>query len=80
MNNTKISIIAEIGVNHNGSLRLAKKLIDGAVKSGADYVKFQTYVTDEIITKQAELAPYQKKFISHNSQYKMLKKYELKFS
>ena len=80
MNNTKISIIAEIGVNHNGSFRLAKKLIDGAVKSGADYVKFQTYVTDELITKQAELAPYQKKFISHNNQYKMLKKYELKFS
>ena len=67
MNNKKISIIAEIGVNHNGSLKLAKKLIDGAVKSGADYVKFQTYVTDELITKQAKLAPYQKKFISHYS-------------
>jgi len=54
-------IIAEAGVNHNGSIKLAKKLIDVAKNAGADYVKFQTFKAAEVTTKQAKLADYQKK-------------------
>ena len=52
--NKKTIVIAEIGPNHNGSLKTAKKLIKEAKKSGADYVKFQTFITEEIIIKSAE--------------------------
>ncbi|MCZ7401012.1 MAG: N-acetylneuraminate synthase family protein, partial [Candidatus Methanoperedens sp.] len=45
-------IIAEAGVNHNGDIKLAKKLIDAASDAGADAVKFQTWVTEEIITRE----------------------------
>ena len=78
MRNNKIFIIAEAGVNHNGSIILAKKLIDIAKKSGADAVKFQAYKTDELSLPSANKATYQKKFFSKESQYEMLKKYELK--
>ena len=77
-NKKKILIIAEAGVNHNGKLNYAKKLIAAASKAGADFVKFQTFNPDEMIIKTAELAKYQKKNLkSKTSQYKMLKKYEL---
>ena len=71
-------IIAEAGVNHNGKIHIAKKLINLAKKSNADYVKFQFYKTENIVSKKAKLAPYQKRNIKLElSQMKMLKKYEL---
>ncbi len=72
----KVFIIAEVGVNHNGSLRLAKKLINAAKEAGADAVKFQTYQTEQLVTPQSKLATYQKK-TNHHSQFDMLKKYQL---
>ncbi len=59
--NKKVYIIAEIGINHCGKIDKAKKLIDIAKKSGADAVKFQSYKTDKLISKNEELMPYQKK-------------------
>ena len=72
-------IIAEAGVNHNGSMELAKRLIDAAAIAGADYVKFQTFKTENLTTKTAEKAEYQQKNMADadNSQYQMLKKLEL---
>ena len=75
----KIEIIAEAGVNHNGSIVYAKKLIDEAKKAGADYVKFQTYRTEKLLNKNGLLANYQKKNTKFKSSYNMLKKYELSF-
>ena len=60
---TKTLIIAEAGVNHNGKITYAKKLIDGAASAGADYVKFQTYDPDLLVSKKAKLADYQKKIL-----------------
>ena len=74
----KIHIIAEIGVNHNGSLTLAKKMMLASKKCGANSVKFQTYSTDDIIVSNTKKANYQIKNTKNNeSQYDMLKKYEL---
>ncbi|MBN2964209.1 N-acetylneuraminate synthase [Sulfurospirillum sp. T05] len=74
----KVFIIAEAGVNHNGSLELAKKLIDVAAEAGADAVKFQTFKADKLASKNAQKAEYQKDTTSKNeSQYDMLKKLEL---
>jgi N,N'-diacetyllegionaminate synthase len=71
-------IIAEAGVNHNGSIELAKKLIDVAAHAGVDYVKFQTFKADQLVTKRAQQAAYQTKNIGvENSQYEMLKQLEL---
>lgn len=71
-------IIAEAGVNHNGSLSMAKELIDAASEAGADAVKFQTFQADELVSKNAEKAQYQKKNSSGGSkQYEMLKQLEL---
>ena len=70
-------IIAEVGVNHNGSMDLAKKLVDAAVDVGADAVKFQTFKTEKLVTKTAEQADYQKG--SGRSQYEMLKQLELSY-
>jgi len=70
-------IIAEIGVNHNGSIKIAKKLITAAKKNGADAVKFQSYISSELVSKSAELAIYQRKGVRKNSMLLMLKKYEL---
>ena len=72
----KVLIIAEAGVNHNGSINLAKKLIDVAAKAGVDYVKFQTFKTENLASKSAPSADYQKKSTS-DSQFDMLKKLEL---
>ena len=73
----KIFVIAEAGVNHNGILYNAKKLVDIAKKAGADAVKFQTWITDEIIREDAAKVNYQKKnFNDNETQYQMLKKYE----
>jgi N-acetylneuraminate synthase/N,N'-diacetyllegionaminate synthase len=72
-------IIAEAGVNHNGDVSLAKKLIDAAVDAGADAVKFQTYATEDIVTRSAEKATYQKRTTGkQETQYEMLKKLELR--
>jgi N,N'-diacetyllegionaminate synthase len=72
-------IIAEAGVNHNGDLELAKKLIDVAADAGVDYVKFQTFKADKIVTQSAEKAQYQKNATgATESQYEMLKKLELR--
>ena len=56
----KIFIIAEAGVNHNGSIELAKQLIDVAVEAGVDAVKFQTFKTEHLVSKNAQKADYQK--------------------
>ena len=74
----KTIIIAEAGVNHNGKLSLAKKLIDGASKAGADYIKFQTYNVELLVAKNASLAQYQKKNLKNRiNQFSMLKKLQL---
>ena len=74
----KTLIIAEAGVNHNGNLKIAKKLIDAAKKCGADYVKFQTFDPNLITTPQSDLAPYQKKIkLGETKQIKMLQKLSL---
>ena len=73
-------IIAEAGVNHNGDLNMAKELIKVAAEAGADYVKFQTFSADKLVTKTAKQAAYQKKNLQsgeNDSQYTMLKKLEL---
>lgn len=74
-----ILIIAEAGVNHNGSIELAKQLVDKAVDAGADYIKFQTFKAANLVTKKARQAEYQKNNIDggDDSQYQMLKKLEL---
>lgn len=78
MKNKKVFIIAEAGVNHNGSLEIAKRLIDEAVKAGADAVKFQTFTAETLVTKNALKARYQTETTCKNeNQYKMLKKLEL---
>jgi N,N'-diacetyllegionaminate synthase len=75
---TRVFIIAEAGVNHNGSVEIAKKLIDVAVQSGADAVKFQTFKTENVISKYAQKAEYQKATTDVNeSQFEMVKKLEL---
>ena len=78
MDKGKIFIIAEAGVNHNGSLETAKKMIDAAASSGADAVKFQTFRAENIATSEAPKAEYQKKNTKREvSQLEMLKKLEL---
>jgi N,N'-diacetyllegionaminate synthase len=74
-------IIAEAGVNHNGNIELAKKLISVAAEAGADYVKFQTFKAEKLVTKSAQKAAYQLKNINDgdNSQFQMLKNLEMPF-
>ena len=52
-------IIAEAGVNHNGSIELAKKLVEKAKEAGVDYIKFQTFKASKLVTKAAKQAEYQ---------------------
>ncbi len=72
-------IIAEAGVNHNGSIELAKKLVEKAKEAGVDYIKFQTFKASKLVTKAAKQAEYQQKNVGKegDSQYQMLKKLEL---
>ena len=75
-----IFLIAEAGVNHNGDINLAKKLIDTAVNAKVDAIKFQTYNSDSLILRSASKADYQKIGTDSNeSFYDMLKRYELSF-
>lgn len=81
MKPSKTKIIAEAGVNHNGSLDLAKKLIDVAAESGADYVKFQTFNAESLATQFAKKASYQINTTKESeSQFEMLKKLELDYN
>jgi len=74
----KIFIIAEAGVNHNGSVDIAKRLVDAAAEAGADAVKFQTFKAELLISKYAPKADHQKKITNKDeSQLEMLKKLEL---
>lgn len=75
---SKTFIIAEAGVNHNGNIEIAKKLIDVAVEAKVDAVKFQTFKTENLVSKNAKKAEYQEKTTSKTeSQFQMLKKLEL---
>lgn len=76
-NNKKTFFIAEAGVNHNGSTKIAKQLIDVASKSGADAIKFQTFRVEELLTKNAKSMKHQLRSDKKISQYEMLKKLEL---
>jgi len=75
----RVLIIAEAGVNHNGSIKMAKQLIDVATEAGADIVKFQTFKAGKLVSKAARQAEYQKANLKNmdDSQYNMLKKLEL---
>ena len=73
-------IIAEAGVNHNGDINLAYRLIDVAKESGADAIKFQTFKADQVVSKYAEKADYQKTNTGNNdTQLEMIKKLELSY-
>jgi len=73
-----VFIIAEAGVNHNGSIKLAKKLIDIASEAGVDAVKFQTFKAEHLVSKNTQKADYQKETTDANeSQFDMIKKLEL---
>ena len=77
----KVFIIAEAGVNHNGSLELAKLMADKSVEAGVDCIKFQTFKSENLVNKEAKKAEYQiNNTGSNDSQYSMLKKLELSYS
>lgn len=73
-------IIAEAGVNHNGDIKLAKKLIDEAKEAGADCIKFQTFIAEKVVSPTAPKAYYQMANTGQNeSQLEMIKRLELSF-
>jgi N,N'-diacetyllegionaminate synthase len=75
----KVLIIAEAGVNHNGDFEIAKKLVDAAADAGADYVKFQTFKANKLVSETAKQADYQIANLGsgESTQYQMLKKLEM---
>lgn len=75
----KVLIIAEAGVNHNGSMQIAKKLVDKAAEAGVDIIKFQTFKSEKLVSKAAKQAEYQQRNIGKGDegQLAMLKKLEL---
>lgn len=75
----KVIIIAEAGGNHNGSLKKAFKLVDIAKNAGADYVKFQTFKANTLVSVNAPKANYQKKNVKGESHYEMIKKLEMSY-
>lgn len=76
----KVVIIAEAGVNHNGKIDLAKEMIEKAKKAGADYVKFQTFIPENMVSKYAAKAEYQKKATdAAESQLEMIRRLTLTF-
>ncbi len=77
LKNRKLLIVAEIGVNHNGSLKLAKKMISAAKKSGADAVKIQTFNTSQVMKKNSPLAKFQKKNVGNKDFFDVAKSLEL---
>jgi N-acetylneuraminate synthase len=78
---TRTVIIAEAGVNHNGDINLAKRLIEVAAEAGADYVKFQTFKAENLVSKSATKADYQQKNTQNDgTQFDMLKKLELSYN
>jgi len=79
LKNSHTFIIAEIGVNHNGDINLAKQMIKSASECGVDAVKFQTFKSEDLVTENAKTADYQQKNTNENSQLEMLKKLELSF-
>ncbi len=76
----KTIIIAEAGVNHNGSLKKALKMVDIASRAKADFIKFQTFIPSELCQTKANLAEYQKKNFKRKSQLEMLKSLSLSFN
>lgn len=77
---SNVFIIAEAGVNHNGSIELAKKLIDEASKAGADAVKFQSFKAEKLVTKNAKKAEYQQETTGNDeNQFQMIKRLELDY-
>ncbi|MBO7426501.1 MAG: N-acetylneuraminate synthase [Clostridiales bacterium] len=74
-----VYIIAEAGVNHNGSLELAKKLVDCAKEAGVDCIKFQTFKAKNLVSPRAQKAEYQKKTTGEDTQLSMLQKLELSY-
>ena len=80
MHANRVFIIAEAGVNHNGSVTLAKEMIDIAVSAGCDAVKFQTFKSENVVTKHAAMAAYQKENLStEQTQLEMIKALELSY-
>ncbi len=75
----RIAIIAEAGVNHNGALPLAVKLVETAKTAGADYVKFQTFLPEALVSRYAKKAAYQKETTGEGAQLAMLKRLTLSF-
>jgi N,N'-diacetyllegionaminate synthase len=78
MKESTVTIIAEAGVNHNGDMSIAMDLIDAAAEAGADFIKFQTFKADKLVTKTAKKAFYQIRSEKYScTQYQMLKRLEL---